>query len=504
MISTNIINWAEKRSIKKEVLEKLKIESGQALYGDRKLESIIFNYYDHENKIVNYKARAISEKTFKQQTGGESVFYNLNNVLSNKNLENTTVYICEGEMDVAAMLMGKYDIDCVLSVPTGATAKPSDDPTELRKYRYVLDGLEKGLDKVKSFVLLTDNDEPGLALRQDLASILGHGRCKYIDFPDDIKDVNQALIKWGADELKWQINECIVQYPIQGVYDLDSIPNPPTVKLYSIGIEGWEDKFNLGAGMLSVFTGYPGSGKTSLGIQMWTNIAKEYKCNIGMVSGETRIKPYVVRNIRTFYHNKLEFQMTDEEKLEADNFIRERFVFLNHPNNTPTLEWTTDRIKDMKARFNISAFVLDPWNKLEAPDFVKGSETQWIGKSLDYLTSLAKILDIHIMILAHPAKPDHKMQNAPPNAYSIAGSAHWFNKPDHIFSVWRPKFENEDGSRCTESVFTVCKTRYEELGYPRILDIKMNLNNGCFESYVKEKPKKKETKVVKYWNDIDD
>ena len=77
MISTNIINWAEKRSIKKEVLEKLKIESGQALYGDRKLESIIFNYYDHENKIVNYKARAISEKTFKQQTGGESVFYNL-------------------------------------------------------------------------------------------------------------------------------------------------------------------------------------------------------------------------------------------------------------------------------------------------------------------------------------------------------------------------------------------------------------------------------------------
>ena len=304
MISTNIINWAEKRSIKKEVLEKLKIESGQALYGDRKLESIIFNYYDHENKIVNYKARAISEKTFKQQTGGESVFYNLNNVLSNKNLENTTVYICEGEMDVAAMLMGKYDIDCVLSVPTGATAKPSDDPTELRKYRYVLDGLEKGLDKVKSFVLLTDNDEPGLALRQDLASILGHGRCKYIDFPDDIKDVNQALIKWGADELKWQINECIVQYPIQGVYDLDSIPNPPTVKLYSIGIEGWEDKFNLGAGMLSVFTGYPGSGKTSLGIQMWTNIAKEYKCNIGMFSGETRIKPYVVRNIRTFYHNK--------------------------------------------------------------------------------------------------------------------------------------------------------------------------------------------------------
>ena len=140
-----------------------------------------------------------------------------------------------------------------------------------------------------------------------------------------------------------------------------------------------------------------------------------------------------------------------------------------------------DKIRDMKARFGIKAFILDPFNKLEMPDFVKGSETQWIGRSLDYLTSLAKHLDLHIMILAHPAKPDYKSSNAPPSAYSIAGSAHWNNKPDHIFSLWRDKFENEDGSRNTEALFTVCKTRYEELGYPRILNIYMNLKTGCFE-----------------------
>ena len=157
----------------------------------------------------------------------------------------------------------------------------------------------------------------------------------------------------------------------------------------------------------------------------------------------------------------------------------------------------------MKARYNISAFILDPWNKLEAPDFGKGSETQWIGKCLDYLTSLVKVLDIHIMILVHPAKPDSKAQHAPPTPYSAAGSAHWNNKADHIFSVWRPKFENDDGSRCTESVFSISKTRYEELGYPRVLDMMLNLDTGCFESYIKDKPVKK-VKVVKHWNDIDD
>ena len=39
--------------------------------------------------------------------------------------------------------------------------------------------------------------------------------------------------------------------------------------------------------------------------------------------------------------------------------------------------------------------------------------------------------------------------------------------------------------------------------YPRILDIQMNLDNGCFESYEKEKPEKK-SKIQKHWNDLDD
>jgi len=31
----------------------------------------------------------------------------------------------------------------------------------------------------------------------------------------------------------------------------------------------------------------------------------------------------------------------------------------------------------------------------------------------------------------------------------------------------------------------------------------MNLDNGCFESYEKEKPIKK-SKIQKHWNDLDD
>ena len=136
----------------------------------------------------------------------------------------------------------------------------------------------------------------------------------------------------------------------------------------------------------------------------------------------------------------------------------------------------------MKARYGISAFILDPFNKLEMPSFTTGSETQFIGRCLDDMCTLAKLLDIHIMILAHPAKPDAKIANSAPTAYSIAGSAHWYNKPDHIMALWRPKFTNDDGSRNTESKLTIWKTRYEELGYPRVMDMTYNVDNGCFES----------------------
>jgi len=38
-------------------------------------------------------------------------------------------------------------------------------------------------------------------------------------------------------------------------------------------------------------------------------------------------------------------------------------------------------------------------------------------------------------------------------------------------------------------LLTICKTRYEELGYPRILDIQMNLDTGCFEKIIEEDKK---------------
>ena len=484
-LTNNVIQFAEKRGISQKTLTEMKCESGSAQFGDRKLESLVFGYYNSKGERVNYKARAIQEKAFKQQTGGKQQFYNLGNVLNSKNLD--TVYITEGEMDLCSLIESGFSINSVLSVPGGAPATPTEEAHNTKRYQYVLDALAEGLDKANCFVLLTDNDDPGRNLRSDLASIFGHGRCKFVEFSSDVKDVNEYMQKVGKDQLQWLINETLQPFPIEGVYSLDEIPEPSPPKLWSPCFDGWENKVMIGGGMVSVMTGYPGHGKTTFAQQIWAQIAKEYKIQVGIFSGETRVKPYVRRNLRTFYHGKQERDMTEEELNSADYWIRDTFHFLNHPQNAPEFEWVCEKIKDMKARFGIEAFMFDPFNKIEMPDMTRGSETNWIGKCLDDLTTLAKVLDIHIMILAHPSKPSElKVHNAAPTAYSIAGSAHWFNKPDHIFSLWREKFEDEEGNRTTEAKLIVCKCRYEELGYPRILEIKMNLDNGCFESVDKQ------------------
>jgi len=484
-ITNNVLQFANKRGLSQKTLTDLRIESGQGQYGKDKLESIVFGYYDTKGERVNYKARAIEEKIFKQQTGGAQQLYNGENVINSNNL--STVYIVEGEFDLLCMIESGYPIDSVLSVPSGAPATETDNAESAKRYEYVLETLEQGLDKAHCYVLLTDNDDAGRNLRSDLSSILGHAKCKFVEFPDDVKDINDFMLKVGKENLQWHINESLQDYPIEGVYSLDDIPEPSPPKVWNPQFDGWDEKVMLGAGMLSVFTGYPGHGKTTFAQQIWANIVKTYKIQVGLFSGETRVKPYVRRNLRTFYFGKQERDMSEEEKKEADTWITNNFHFLNHPNNAPDFNWVCDKIRDMKARFGIEAFVFDPWNKLEMPDLARNTETNWIGKCLDDLATIAKVLDVHIMILAHPSKPsEYKVSNNAPTAYSIAGSAHWYNKPDQIFSLWRPKFEDDDGNRLTEAKLVVWKTRYEELGYPRTMEVRMNMQNGCFESVDKQ------------------
>ena len=133
-LTSNVIQFAEKRGISQKTLEDMRCESGSAQFGDRKLESLVFGYYNSKGERVIYKARAIQEKAFKQQTGGKQQFYNLGNVLNSKNLD--TVYITEGEMDLCSLIESGFSINSVLSVPGGAPATPTEEAHNTKRYQF--------------------------------------------------------------------------------------------------------------------------------------------------------------------------------------------------------------------------------------------------------------------------------------------------------------------------------------------------------------------------------
>ena len=146
-ISSSAVAWAAKRGIGKETLDRFGVGSGTAGMppDGHRCEIIIFPY-QRGTETVNWKARSLRGKEFKQKTGGELRFFNLDAVLAGTA---EAVYVTEGEMDALALAEAGVPAEQITSVPNGAPARSLDEPEEQDRYRYVDAGLEEGFSRFK-------------------------------------------------------------------------------------------------------------------------------------------------------------------------------------------------------------------------------------------------------------------------------------------------------------------------------------------------------------------
>ena len=216
-LDAKTIQWATRRKISAETLKKLHAGGEIIQFGDRQLPAIVFHYLDSHGESVNYKARALNEKAFKQRANGQQQFFNQAAVMAGPMDE---VYVVEGEMDACALVEAGVPVHSILSVVGGAPAISSDDPANAKRYAYINDALTGGLGKCKRFVICTDNDSPGHHLRADLAQVFGAGKCYWVEGPDDVKDANDFLIKHGAESLSLFLREDVKEFPLVGIYRL--------------------------------------------------------------------------------------------------------------------------------------------------------------------------------------------------------------------------------------------------------------------------------------------
>lgn len=466
--------WArDKRRLSAETLDRLNVAFGTTFFPDAgaKHNAVFFKYPN------GWKARAFPEKHFVAGKGFKLAFWNLERVIKANPAD---VFIVEGELDACALVESGISQDQVLSVPNGAKERPADDPGDQRGYEYVRDALKLGLNRVKKFIWCGDADGSGHALREDMVRLLGAARFWFVDWPEGCKDANEFLIKDGPAAVLDLVKNGALQWPVDGLYRLNELPEPAPLTLWYPGFAQWERKVMLAPRTLSVATGHPGHGKTAFWGQVWFQIVRQYSVPICVASFETRAKPHLRRQLRTLLKGKLERDMSNEEKIDADAWINDRYFFMAHKEQRPTLEWFLDMAEVAVVRHGARIIQLDPWNRLEASRGRDESETEYIGRCLRSLHVFAHDMNCHVQIVAHPAKMDSTRRGKQPGLEDISGSKNWENMVDQGFVIHRPQMF-DGGERQTSATFFQMKARFEELGYPSSFEMNFDISVGKYK-----------------------
>jgi twinkle protein len=458
-LSEAAIAYAKSRGIGRETLERLGVASGTVFFPNlqRKSAALFFPYDG------NWKARSFPEKSFVTNAGAKLTFWNLDRVLS-ANPER--VFLVEGEFDALALVESGIPGDEVLSVPNGAGESVGQG--------YVEDALAAGLNRVRRFVWCGDSDDIGLKLRADMVRSLGAARFWFVDWPEGTKDANDFLKTDGAVAVRELVTDGALSWPVAGLYRLHEIPERPARQLWSLGFPEWNGKAMLAPATLSVVTGHPGHGKTHFLAQCWFNIVRAHNLVAAVATFESQPKPDFRKILRSLHGG--DRNLTEEQCRVADAWIGQHYVFLVHPEQRPTVEWVLDMAEVAVVRHGARIVQIDPWNRLESARERNESETDYILRCLRVLHVFAQDMDVHVQIIAHPAKMGQERRNEPPFLEDIAGSKHWDNVPDQGFVVHRAQlFDSKTGKRQTAAKLFHRKARFPELGYPCTFDIELDL-----------------------------
>lgn len=425
---THVIDYWGKRGISKVTLDFLDVREDKHGNG-------VFNFYDTNDVLtmVKYRpARTVDKKSGEPKTWCQKnadtlpLLFNMNRVNTSKPL-----LICEGETDCASAIEAGY-LNTV-SVPLGCG-----------NTHWIEENWD-WLELFDSIIIWSDNDEPGIKMRKDCIYRLGTWRTKYIVTPDfftkedgkriRLKDINDCLQTGGKDFVLKLISDA-KDVPVNSVVDYSKIEELDISQMDGVttGIKPLDDELvKIFYGTLTVLSGRPGSGKTSIIDQAiaktidrgnpvflfskempermsanWFNTIIAGRRNMEERTTRDGRKYHVVpanvqRKMQGFYHEKLLIYKDDE------------------PNDVDSVMKSAEEcVRKYGAKFIVldNLMMLD----LECCESDKNTaQTNLINR----LIKFASKFNVAIVLIAHPKKtPD---ANADIEMYDISGSSNIIN-----------------------------------------------------------------------------
>lgn len=183
---------------------------------------------------------------------------------------------------------------------------------------------------------------------------------------------------------------------------------------YRCGLKGLDDILRLDKSTLAICVAKPSDGKSTFLNYYSYLMAKENGWKTLYIPFETPTGKQI-KDLYGYYGDLQ--QMADHSVILLDT-------------NFSNIEELYNTIRDAKETRGIDIVIIDTFTNLIP--LLQEFNTNIIGGVLTHFTQIAKDLNICVIITTHPTKMKKEDEI---DAYSICGSAHFFNLADYIFSI---------------------------------------------------------------------
>jgi twinkle protein len=251
---------------------------------------------------------------------------------------------------------------------------------------------------------------------------------------------------------------------------------------------GWvsvDKHYTVLPGMLTVVTGWPGSGKSEWVDALTMNLA-EKGWRFLMASFENQptrfhLAKLLEKHVRLPFGNGPTQRMTEDQIADGMEWVNKHYGFLDYESAISVPDVLEAAMHWQLEGSGKCGLIIDPWNELEHARPSNQTETEYISDTLRRLRRFARSTDMHVWIVAHPQKlqRDQSGKLPIPRPDSISGSQHWWNKADYAVTVHRDQME---GSQEVE--IHVQKVRWKHTGQVGFVTLKYDRVTGRYNDTV--------------------
>jgi len=406
--------------------------------------------------------------------------------------------ITEGQFDTAAFRLAGFPL--VGSVPNGASGRPSEGEivaAEDTGFSYLWEfdeaadkwRLRGGLATCARIILATDGDKAGRVLRDELAVRLGRDRCWVVEYPEGeigghpIKDANDVLRKWGADEGCERLRDMVADARPLVAPTLVPMSQIPEVKREYLRT-GWKEldtHLKVTRPELMIVSGPPGDGKSQFVTALGASLAYLHGWKGAVLQFEDDVER-IREDFVKFWCGRREADPTvAENRAQALAWVDQQFRTVSPDESEGEhrfdLSWLDAKLTEAARVHGCQFAVIDPWNEVEHAWHKGITETQYLNDALRNLKRTSRRLSMCLIIVTHPDKAAGRIKDIEEwDLYSISGGQAWNNKADHGIIVLRPDKEKR------ETFIKVSKSkRHLVMGRPGIVVMRLNPLKATYE-----------------------